>query len=1294
MGNDPSHPSAAGPARNMRSSPPHNGPYQQPGLRNQPRNNPSHQSAAGPARDMSPPRNNPSHQSATGPSPPHNGAYQQPAPRRTLDLAAAQAEVLTMKALTPLSSPLLFLRIPSSSQPFDPVRQPPVDIHRPNTGPYALARHKNNEQMLGDETRLLELLGLAETSGEHRHELQNQIYRRLEDIVKEKGRHWDHQRLQVDRSELVVYNGKSTPSPPDLVHSCASQIIILRPNCMRHARGGAVQLAGLRDLLKDIPGAHELLNSIPSDSRSIVKALRLDPDVVQYSSCLACHALKKVSEIRRDREICCFEETCNEPLTHELEVKDGPGPRTWRVRRIVYLQDFNSWLGRLLARPGIEQLLVDYPAKVMESAKPGGEMTDIWASPAVLKLRGPDGLPFVAKMRGKDPELRLLVAFAADGYNPFRNLTAKQNVKSQGLWFTILNFPPDMRYQFHNLFYYGSLPGPVPNVHQNVHILANVRDMLQKLYQPGLFFTSTHSYPLGRPAKAMLCLEVFDSPEARASMGFTSVTSTNFCGACPAQYWEIENCDISSWPPLRNMATHRVQAEAWKNANEKERGKLEDLNGVRYSPLLDLAYLDVFETALVEPMHAVDLNAIQDYCRKFLRIDQDNPGGDGSGPRMARPSAANAEGIQEAIKVIFHAVKKDLDKEDCVARILQSCASATYRNLWYFCEAYELRIAGHTNRRDWYVYRIVDWMKRMSPNARASFKFKLITSPRESLESIFHAAEIRLTERNYTLGLLDSDKLTDALNLLKRIYSGTLLPSALLQVYKDTACLLQLSIEGTRETLFHAILSHTEVSEDMEKVPARNLVKGKGPILGKDVLDVFHANMGKTIMPSFIDPVPKNWGTTARGKLSAANWRTLFLIHFPTELIWLWKDNERGGRMDEILHITLVLAEMVEIVGMKTTSPELAAQYLRCYEVFFSGILKLFRENQIAPWVHQLGHIAQNLKINGPSHSHQAQFYERHIHKLQETNTNNKPGQMQKTFLYSAARAANLMWALERDEATKSSVKRVLEVYNRDTKQTPEVLQNASMYALVDPVLNIIARSRWQTLEQDDSLLLREYQAQHRNDMMEVDEGRTSTRIMDQILIDQVWYAREGLSKRQADAHVIAQVGSNGAGELQAAIIHLIVQLTVEDQEKPETLLILKLFPPLNLDIFPLAEDPYRRWSQCREFEHKISLHTTGWLCDSLGQDSHKVVVTPEDIQGPFALTPRQLGEWQGIHARPVSRAPVSLLRWLNPQSGYPSDRFHAELAGLFCTCFHLHLFPLNVCTYRVVCLAPLCLSV
>ncbi|KAJ7615104.1 hypothetical protein DFH06DRAFT_1013702, partial [Mycena polygramma] len=157
---------------------------------------------------------------------------------------------------------------------------------------------------------------------------------------------------------------------------------------------------------------------------------------------------------------CARKDELEETIFQELERCNTIKRDHWNHQRmhvdknqVVHLKD---WLGRLLSRPGIEDILDDYPTAASRLTQEG-KMSDIWSSPEIIGLKGSDGKLFFGPDRPKG-EARYLFSFAVDGFNPFQNKTAKQKVTSTGFWAILLNFPPNFRHLFENMCLLGAGP--------------------------------------------------------------------------------------------------------------------------------------------------------------------------------------------------------------------------------------------------------------------------------------------------------------------------------------------------------------------------------------------------------------------------------------------------------------------------------------------------------------------------------------------------------------------------------------------------------------------------------------------------------------------------------------------------------------------------------------------------------------------------------------------------------------------------------------------------------------------
>jgi hypothetical protein len=162
-------------------------------------------------------------------------------------------------------------------------------------------------------------------------------------------------------------------------------------------------------------------------------------------------------------------------------------------------------------------------------------------------------------------------------------------------------------------------------------------------------------------------------------------------------------------------------------------------------------------------------------------------------------------------------------------------------------------------------------------------------------------------------------------------------------------------------------------------------------VLGKDVMEAVWKDMKKTLLPSWISPVPHDWGTTKRGKLSADNWRVVCTIHLPVTLIWLWKDET--GRKRELLENFMDLVTAVRLANMRLSSSDQADAYDKHILRYVQALPSLFPHKSLRPNHHAALHIGDGLRWFGPVHAHSASHYERHISFLHRININNKVGE-------------------------------------------------------------------------------------------------------------------------------------------------------------------------------------------------------------------------------------------------------------------------------------------------------------
>lgn len=147
-------------------------------------------------------------------------------------------------------------------------------------------------------------------------------------------------------------------------------------------------IAGIRSALSAASVDEATTQRIPSDPRTIVDRIDLDPRTTSYLQCPACYALYEYTGVPRgadpDPPACTHRPTpanppCNVPLWTERRI----GGKTIIVPRRKYVhQSLKEWMGRMLSRPGVEDIIDDAPHRT-----PTGRMADVWDSPVFQKDR-------------------------------------------------------------------------------------------------------------------------------------------------------------------------------------------------------------------------------------------------------------------------------------------------------------------------------------------------------------------------------------------------------------------------------------------------------------------------------------------------------------------------------------------------------------------------------------------------------------------------------------------------------------------------------------------------------------------------------------------------------------------------------------------------------------------------------------------------------------------------------------------------------------------------------------------
>jgi hypothetical protein len=211
-------------------------------------------------------------------------------------------------------------------------------------------------------------------------------------------------------------------------------------------------------------------------------------------------------------------------------------------------------------------------------------MEDIWHASMFCQFPGPDGKPFLSSSNW---EGHYVFSLGVDGFNPFQNKVAKQNMMVTGMYMVCLNLPLDLHYRPKNMYLVGIIPGPTkPSTDQINHFLKLLVDDLLPFWDPGVTFSCTAKYQDSRIIQITLIPIICNLPAAKQVVGFSGISLKFFCSYCLLPLYDIDNLDRSQWPPC-DVEIHHKHACSYRDAPMlEERQCLFNQFGVRWTKLL------------------------------------------------------------------------------------------------------------------------------------------------------------------------------------------------------------------------------------------------------------------------------------------------------------------------------------------------------------------------------------------------------------------------------------------------------------------------------------------------------------------------------------------------------------------------------------------------------------------------------------------------------------------------------------------------------------------------------------
>ena len=165
----------------------------------------------------------------------------------------------------------------------------------------------------------------------------------------------------------------------------------------------------------------------------------------------------------------------------------------------------------------------------------------------------------------------------------------------------------------------------------------------------------------------------------------------------------------------------------------------------------------------------------------------------------------------------------------------------------------------------------------------------------------------------------------------------------------------------------------------------------------QDVLSRVQGVINRTVTPSWIGSVPKNFGEAKAGTIKADQWRSLWTIYIPLAFISLWGDGvpqpaPNAIMMKKALKTSMALSAVATLACYRTTTHQRAKDFREALREHVEGIKTLF-PGFLLPSHHLAFHISDFLLLFGPAKSWWCFPFERLIGQLQRQPHNHRFGE-------------------------------------------------------------------------------------------------------------------------------------------------------------------------------------------------------------------------------------------------------------------------------------------------------------
>lgn len=203
------------------------------------------------------------------------------------------------------------------------------------------------------------------------------------------------------------------------------------------------------------------------------------------------------------------------------------------------VQDFDTFVGRMLSVPGVEDAIRSTLTIVAT-----GALDDIAQAQGIREVheRWKRKMPTAS-----DNDLLLLWSVSVDWFNPYLNKISGKSVSSESIAMICLLLPPSLRIRQPFIYINGIIPHPEPAEDQVNHFLRPIMSKLDESWRHGVWYSRTYEHPRGRKVHSGIATSVNDLPGSRKVAGHASHSAGFFCALCKLTRDDINNLDMGTW---------------------------------------------------------------------------------------------------------------------------------------------------------------------------------------------------------------------------------------------------------------------------------------------------------------------------------------------------------------------------------------------------------------------------------------------------------------------------------------------------------------------------------------------------------------------------------------------------------------------------------------------------------------------------------------------------------------------------------------------------------------------------